>query len=159
MFLSYAKTGNKWEKIAIQYLYIDLIRRDCAYFIKVHNTHHIRSQRKWPYLPTGKPTTLYHAPEEPVINHAKYPDPSLLDSLYVEVDTWDADQYLMPEVSEYCVNVLTSHNMPTKIESAGKNDALHQNAYYLLKEALKQYENSSNLPQLMPPKGGKKWME
>ena len=46
MFLSYAKTGNKWEKIAIQYLYMDLIRRDCTHFIKVHNTHHIQSQRK-----------------------------------------------------------------------------------------------------------------
>ena len=50
-------------------------------------------------------------------------------------------------------------HIPTKIESAGKNNTLHQNAYYLLKEALKQYENSSNLLQLMPPKGGKKWIE
>ena len=65
----------------------------------------------------------------------------------------------MPEVSEFCANVLISHNMPAKIQSAGKNDALHQNAYYLLKDALKQYDNGSNLPKLMPPKGGKKWIE
>src|SRR5207248_2568504 len=54
------------------------LREHAASFVKVHNTHRIRSQPKRTYFPTGKPLMLFHAPSPLVLNHALDPDMELI---------------------------------------------------------------------------------
>lgn len=67
LFETYRETGlfdgSKWDKIALQFLYMPIIRHQIYQFVWIHNTHAIRKQRNQEfYLPTGKPYKMYHHP-------------------------------------------------------------------------------------------------
>jgi hypothetical protein len=43
-------------------IYIPLIRRDVNKYVRLWNCHKIRKQARRPFLPTGKPISLYRKP-------------------------------------------------------------------------------------------------
>ena len=59
--------SSKFDRIALQYLYMDTLRNHIASFVHtdMYNTHPIRRQvQREYYLPAGKPNLLYNYPPE-----------------------------------------------------------------------------------------------
>ena len=161
--LNYAVSGeysihSKWDRMAILYVYMVTLREHATRFVKVHNDHVIRSQRKRQYLPVGRLSTLYYAPQQPIVSHALDPDMELLAEMLAELEGYDPDIYLSNEVLEVCENIMQFHGLPLKPPSILRNDNIRRQMYNTLRHELKQYEKSGDLlPEVKPPKGGKEW--
>ena len=109
LFQQYTDAGefhrkNRWDIMALRYVYMDLIRAHLAHFVNVWNAHYIRNQRKRPHHPTGRPNVLFNDPD--VQNYASKPSAELLQKLKDEVGDWDEDAYLDSSVIEFCTDTL-----------------------------------------------------
>lgn len=149
---------NRWDIMALRYVYMDLLRKSCNHFIDTWNVHTIRHQKNRPYLPTGKVWSLYHDPPEGVKNFATQPSHELLDMLMGEVNDWDPDRYLDESVMKFCATTLQKNGLPSRITKATKEDGTHHKAYILLREKLKEHElQHGSFKDCRPPKGRTEW--
>ena len=153
-------TGNKWDLMAMRYVYMDSLRKHVVIFVRDHNNHPIRRQRKRSdYLLTGRPVTNYKIPKAPIINHGRKADPKLLAELQAEVQDWDPDEYLHPEVIEVCKSILRKHDLPLQPKDVLKDSDGHRIMYRTLRKELWEYENDGGkLPARVLPRGGKAWI-
>jgi len=87
--------SSKFDRIALQYIYMDTIRLHLSRFVDMYNSHPIRrqTQRQW-YLPSGKPNELYYYPDDGVRNYGGTPNPELLSSFESQIVWFDDSKYL-----------------------------------------------------------------
>ena len=72
----------KPDRIAMRYVYMEMLRVRIAGFVSVHNNHRIRKQpTREHYLPTGKPRQLYEYANAPDLHESSLdPDATCLPS-------------------------------------------------------------------------------
>jgi hypothetical protein len=164
LFETYRETGlfdgSKYDKIALQFLYMPVIRHQIHQFVWVHNTHAIRRQRNREfYLPTGKPYKLYNHPPPNVQNYATFPSSALMTELQFPFLTHDSDAYLTGETMALCIQLLTEAGYPLQFNFAGQ-DNTHQKAYAYLRTALYMYEQTTGIiKELEHPLGAQSWLD
>jgi len=149
--------STKFDRIALQYLYMDTLRDHIAAFVRMYNTHPIRRQvlREW-YLPAGKPNLLYKYPDEGIRNYATPPDPSLLAEIESQLSWFDDTAYLIPTTRALCDDIVLHSHIeydPTTILPGV--DQSHTLMYRELRTGLYQWEQSTGgiVEELQPPRG------
>ena len=94
----------KPDRIAMRYVYMEMLRVRITGFVTIHNNHRIRKQpTRQHYLPTGKPRQLYEYPNAPDL-HEPIHEPTLtwLEGL---VQDFDIDRYLPERIEELCARI------------------------------------------------------
>ena len=150
--------GSEIDKNYLQFLYIDELRHQIYSFVEVHNTHTIWNQRNHDYLPTGKPFMMYKYPADGVQNYISEPNQPLLKHLQAEVQDWDPNQYITPEVEQFCIECLVKGGFqPRELMDFSHSNNEHKLAYiYLKDEMLKFLQGGGTLPRVKLPLGGRK---
>jgi hypothetical protein len=149
-FESLAKQGwyaeVKPDRIAIRYVYMEMLRARISGFVSVHNSHRIRKQpARQHYLPTGKPRQLYEYPSVADL-HEPVHEPILA---WIEgfVQDFDIDRYLPEKIEQLCARICVQHGYSAESMQKmrlGKNPRTgedlfpHQKIYLLLRADLRR---------------------
>jgi hypothetical protein len=149
--------STKFDRIALQYLYMDTLRDHIGAFVRMYNTYLIRRQvlREW-YLPLGKPNILYNYLDEGIRNYATPPDPTLLAEIESQLSWFDDTAYLSPATRALCDDIVLQSYIeydPTTILPGV--DQPHTLMYKELRNRLYRWERSTGgiVEELQPPRG------
>jgi hypothetical protein len=135
----------KPDRIAMRYVYMEMLRVRIIGFVLVHNNHRIRKQpTREHYLPTGKPRLLYEYPNVPDL-HEPIHEPTLawLEEL---VQDFDIDRYLPERMEELCARICLEHGFSAaymqrmtlgKDARSGEDMYPHRRIYLYLRENLR----------------------
>jgi len=78
-------TGSIPDQIALQFVYMTLIRDEIHNFVEHWNTHSIRSQPQGPSVKPGKPVVLYFTPPDSTLDYGQLSPVSTVSELRSEV--------------------------------------------------------------------------
>ena len=150
--------SSKYDRIALQYLFMDTLRSHIASFVQMYNSHAIRLQKSRElYLPSGKPNVMYNYPAEGHRNYSTIPDPSLLLLLENQLSWFDDTAYLVQATKALCDDIISKSGIPydrsdTKI-LPGLHE-VHTQLYVILRNELYKHEvNGGLVEELQPPRG------
>jgi hypothetical protein len=139
--------SSKFDRIALQYLYMDTLRNHIASFVTMYNTHPIRRQvqREW-YLPAGKPNLLYNYPPEGCRNYSTLPNPALLELIEGQLSWLDETAYLSPVTRALCDDIVLRCNIPLDLTKILPGiDQQHTQIYRELREGLFRAEEAGRV--------------
>ena len=104
---------------------------------------------------------MYKYPADGVQNYISEPNQPLLKHLQAEVQDWDPNQYITPEVEQFCIECLVKGGFqPRELMDFSHSNNEHKLAYlYLRDEMLKFLQGGGTLPRVKLPLGGRKWIQ
>ena len=91
------------DRIVLLFVFMPILRREIAAFVKTHNALPIRPQHDLSHHISGVPNDLYANAESCGYD----PDPDLLHRLSQSVDSYDLDAYLSEETMAWCSQALS----------------------------------------------------
>ena len=128
--------GGDIDVICLQYIYMEMIRKQIQTFVQVHNTYCIRRQLKREhYLPTGQPVQLYYYPPTGIRNYGSTPDRSTLSRLQAQVESYSLDEYLTNSTSNRYAFLLQDGGFQTRFSFSDNP----RSAYIFLRQAVSVY--------------------
>jgi hypothetical protein len=154
------------DVIALRFIYMDTLREQVENFVNLHNIHTIRKQ-KWRdhIIPPGRPEDLYffhdNAPDCKIT-----PDGAAearLSEMEECLAAYDEKEYQSEAIAKLCKTLLSLGNIEYSLEEfTGELDQSHVRAYNFLRIALREFEQSTELPlqdiNVEPPRGGIYWV-
>ena len=157
------------DRIALRFVYMEMLRVRIAGFVSVHNSHRIRKQpTRQHYLPTGKPRQLYEYPTVADL-HEPIHEPTLawMEGL---IQGFDIDRYLPEKMEEVCARICLKHGysalyMQTmrlgKNPNTGADLYPHKAIYLLLRAELRRIHGQVKgfLIEQPTPKEGMKLLQ
>ena len=104
---------------------------------------------------------MYKYPADGIQNYISEPNQPLLKHLQAEVQYWDPNQYITPEVEKFCIECLVQGGFqPRELMDFSHSNNKHKLAYiYLKDEMLKFLQGGGTLPRVKLPLGGRKWIQ
>jgi hypothetical protein len=150
------------DKIALQYVYMAIIRSQVHNFVEVWNHHYIRKQKnREEYLIHGRPSLLYQGQVKPgqAIDRScgSMPDTTDVSQLLSLVDSFDLDAFLTPSTLDLCNKYMAEggFQMPSSLADPPKD------VYIFLRTKLQDHVRLRLEPaitSLSPPKGNLRWI-
>jgi hypothetical protein len=157
------------DRIAMRYVYMEMLRVRIAGFVSVHNSHRIRKQpTRQHYLPTGKPRQLYEYASVPDLHEPlHYPTLAWLEGL---VQGFDIDRYLPKDIEELCARICLEFGYSAEYMqrmTLGKDPCTrvdlypHKRIYLYLRERLRKIHGQVKgfLAEQPTPRDGMKLIE
>jgi hypothetical protein len=154
--------GSEIDKIALRFLYMDVLRIQLTRFIRMHNNHPIRKQKNRPYLPHGQPDEMFNYPPEGTRNYASIPQGPLFKVLEEQVAGFDRDVFQHPDTEALCCSILEAEGLlrPTTFSFKPGMMQPHTQMYRILRQKLYEYEESGGeVKAMLPPRGARKWID
>ncbi|CZS92464.1 uncharacterized protein RAG0_03032 [Rhynchosporium agropyri] len=130
---------SKYDIMALQFLFMDQLRRLLQQSITICNKTTIRRQRfRDDYLPTGRsPFELHRYPLNGIKNYGSPADPQLLHWFEDKFSWYDDQSYLTPRVREVCEDVVRTCGIPFNLGDLTTGADQHPEPIYeLLREKL-----------------------
>jgi hypothetical protein len=147
--------GGDIDIIALQFIYMNLIRAHVKGFVETHNNHSIKKQRlRAHYLPTGRPYEMFKYPSVPQCG--SIPDFTLLSELDTYVSSYDLNASLPESVNSVCCSLLLKGGYNSSFHFQDP----HKEAYLYLRDQLFLFSNNGgHLFALLLPLGALQWIE
>ncbi|RPB03305.1 hypothetical protein L873DRAFT_1670283 [Choiromyces venosus 120613-1] len=143
--------GSDLDKSCLQFIYMEIIRSHIHHFVKIHNNHSIRHQRKRDHhLPTGQPYMMYFYPETGK-DYKEQVDQDVLTALEAEVTEYDLDQYLPSNTLRLYETLLYDGGYPKEFSYVDKR---HKEAYIYLHERVWQFIQDGGEVELITTPSG-----
>lgn len=148
--------GNLYDRVALKFIYMIMLRTHVHKFVEMHNSHPIRRQRKRAhYLPSGIPDDMYTYPQSGV-DYGQEPDWEQHTFLQANVFNYDLDEYLPARTMATCSMYLRRAGFPTEFKDLSSR---HEDAYYYLRNALRNHEGQEDdIMQLEKPLDPERWL-
>ncbi len=150
--------GSKYDRIALQFLFMDKIRNDISAFVRMYNTHPIRTQKaRAAYLPTGKPNNMYNYPPDGSRNYSSPPDPNLLAEIEAQLVWYDDTAYLSPATRQLCEQITAQSGIDyDPLSTQPGLDTPYTQLYLILRQRLYEHEaaGGGEVVELQTPVGG-----
>jgi transposase InsO family protein len=150
--------GSEVDKLCLQFIYMEMLRKHIYGFVCLHNTHRIRHQRnRGHYLPTGRPHQMYHHPRGNTRDYADTPDEFILEALLSQLEAYDIDEYMVPETRMLFERLLSANGFPVRFSWEDN----HVEAYIFLRQALLEHISNTggdDVKILQKPEGAEKWI-